>query len=76
MTPSNAPADHISIPRWQFDQMVSTLLQVAQQKAVPPKPKPKPHKFVPYKEPKYGDTPKKKKDSNYSSVYYAMSGVT
>jgi hypothetical protein len=48
MPSSNIPADHVAIPRWQFDQMVSTLLQIAQQKAHPPKPKPKFHKFVPY----------------------------
>jgi len=76
MTPQTPSTDHVSVPRWQFDQMVSTLLQIAQQKAHPPEKKPKFHKFVPYKEPKYGDTPKKKKDPNYSSVYYAMTGVT
>jgi len=76
MSSPNPTADYISIPRSQFDQMVSALLQVAQQKAHPPEKKPKFHKFVPYKEPKYGDTPKKKKDPNYSSIYYAMTGVT
>jgi hypothetical protein len=75
-TQNPVSADNITLPRWQFDQIVSSLLQIAQKKATPPKPKPKFHKFVPYKEPNYGDTPKKKKDPNYTSVFHAMTGVT
>jgi hypothetical protein len=56
--------------------MVSTLLQIAQQKAQPPKPKPKFHKFVPYEKLVSTKTPKKKQVSPYTSVFHAMTGVT
>ena len=67
-TQNPASTDNITLPRWQFDQIVSSLLQIAQKKATPPKPKPKPPKFVPYEKLISNKTPTKKKDNNYTST--------
>jgi hypothetical protein len=72
--PNPVSADNITLPRWQFDQIVSALLQVAQKKATPPKPKPKFHQFVPYEKLVSSKTPPKK-DQKMNSSTYSMSGV-
>jgi len=74
--PKPVSADNITLPRWQFDQIVSALLQVAQKKSIPPKPKPKFHQFIPYEKLVSSKTPKKKQNSPYTSIYHAMTGVT
>jgi hypothetical protein len=75
-TQNPVSTDNITLPRWQFDQIVSSLLQIAQKKATPPKPKPKPPKFVPYEKLVSSKTPTKKKENNYTSVYHSMTGIT
>jgi hypothetical protein len=59
-TQKPASTDNITLPRWQFDQIVSSLLQIAQKKATLPKPKSKFHQFVPYEKLVSSKTPKKK----------------
>jgi hypothetical protein len=73
-TQNQVSTDNITLPRWQFDQIVSSLLQIAQKKATPPKPKPKFHQFIPYEKLVSRKTPTKK-DQNTSTTHSSISGT-